>query len=242
MASKSKKTTAAAPATNELLKLIVQATLQGSFLYHKPDAVASLVSEGQVEQNPGMNDGQGGLATRATQKGIDAVNAPAQSGTPWGQPNGTTSTETVSAGDVGTVSAEQLAGDEANAEQAGNGGGADFVIDDSIPVPAASGRGRGRGPGVSVYPFDKLTKVGQSFFVPKAAKNLASTVSGANKRFSEVINGADGKPTMRKDRKGNDVPATRQLRQFIVRSVTENGVKGSRIWRVEPTNDAQSAA
>jgi hypothetical protein len=69
-------------------------------------------------------------------------------------------------------------------------------------------------------------EVGQSFFVDKSAKNLASTVSSANARFAEEIAGET-----RVDRKGNTVPKTKQTRSFIVRSVEENGVKGSRIWR-----------
>lgn len=97
------------------------------------------------------------------------------------------------------------------------GGKPEFVIEDNVAIPAVSGRGRIG----SVYPFDKLA-VGQSFFVPKAAKNLASTVSSANARYAEVIPGET-----RKDRKGNDVPKTKFTRHFIVRSVEG----GSRIWR-----------
>lgn len=223
MASKSKSKAKAATAMNELLKAIVAATLQNSFVYHNAEAVASLLADGMVEQNTAMNDGQGGIATRATQKGIDTVNNSAN--------QTQTGTDTLTAGDVGTVSAEQLAG---------NGGGSDFVIQDDVPVPAITGRGRG--PGTSVYPFDKLVKVGQSFFVEKAAKNLASTVSGANARFSEVVNGPNGQPLIMLNRKKENVPVRRYTRQFIVRSVTENGVKGSRVWRVEPKNEHVDAA
>jgi hypothetical protein len=94
---------------------------------------------------------------------------------------------------------------------------AQFVIEDNVAIPAVTGRGRVG----SVYPFEKLN-VGQSFFVAKAAKNLASTVSSANARYAELIPGQT-----RKDRKGNDVPATKFTRHFIVRSVEG----GSRIWR-----------
>lgn len=217
MASKSKakaKTTASnanpAPAGVDMAA-IVEATRQNSFLYHTAAAVAHLVAQGLVEQNPAMTDGQGGIATRATQKGIDSMSTAAN------------------------TAADAASGQpDASAEQAGNGGGLNFTIDDNVPVPAVTGRGRS---GQSSYPFDVL-KVGQSFFVPKAAKNLASTVSGANSRHSEVIPGQFD-TVEEKDEAGNvtgtkQVPKRRALRKFIVRSVTENGVKGSRIWRVEP--------
>lgn len=98
-----------------------------------------------------------------------------------------------------------------------SGSGSQFTIEDSIPIPAVSGRGRIG----SVYPFDKLA-VGQSFFVAKPAKNLASTVSSANARYAEEIPGET-----RTDRNGKTVPATKFTRHFIVRSVEG----GSRIWR-----------
>lgn len=104
---------------------------------------------------------------------------------------------------------------EAAQETPSNNGG--FVIEDNVAIPAVSGRGRVG----SVYPFDKLA-VGQSFFVAKAAKNLASTVSSANARFAEPVPGET-----RKDRKGNEVQKMRFTRHFIVRSVEG----GSRIWR-----------
>lgn len=103
-----------------------------------------------------------------------------------------------------------------------------FTIEDNIAIPTVTGRG-GRS-GDSIYPFEKMA-VGQSFFVPKESKNLASTISAANARYAEAVTNPDGTPALRKNRKGVDVPATRFTRKFVVRSVTENGVKGSRIWR-----------
>jgi hypothetical protein len=100
-----------------------------------------------------------------------------------------------------------------------------FTIDTSVPLPAVSGRGRGNGE--SIYPFDKL-EIGHSFFVDRPAKNMASTISSANARFAEEIPGVT-----RLNRKNETVPATKLTRKFVVRSVVENGVKGSRIWRVE---------
>lgn len=103
-----------------------------------------------------------------------------------------------------------------------------FAIDDGIALPTISGRGRA---GATVYPFDKLA-VGQSFFVPNsedkpnAAKSLASTVSSATARYAEPVEGET-----RIDRKGNSVQAMKATRQFVVRSVEENGVAGARVWR-----------
>lgn len=102
-----------------------------------------------------------------------------------------------------------------------------FQLEDNVAVPAISGRGRTG----TTYPFDKMD-VGQSFFVandeskPNAAKSLASTVSSATARYAEVVPGE-----FKTNKKGEQVPVTRETRKFIVRSVEENGVKGARVWR-----------
>ena len=98
-----------------------------------------------------------------------------------------------------------------------------FAIEDGIALPTASGRGRGG----NVYPFDALN-VGQSFFVPNteekpnAAKSLASTVSSATARYAEVVEGQ-----FKANKKGEQVPVTRETRKFVVRSVEG----GARVWR-----------
>lgn len=111
------------------------------------------------------------------------------------------------------------------AELANSGGGDEgaksatsFEIDDAVPMPAPIRGGRNG----NVYPFAALA-VGQSFFVPvtetmpKPAKTLASTVSGASKKnYAE-----DGQPEDR--------------RYFTVRSVDETAQgrgKGARVWRI----------
>lgn len=96
-----------------------------------------------------------------------------------------------------------------------------FEIESGIAIPAVVGRGRVG----NTYPFDKMN-VGDSFFVPKASNKLASTVSGAMKRFAEKVPGQT-----RTTRKGTVVDATKNTRTFIVRSDEKNGVKGSRIFR-----------
>jgi len=102
-----------------------------------------------------------------------------------------------------------------------------FDLQSDVAIPAITGRGRG--PGESIYPFDKMA-VGQSFFVAKESKKLASTVSSANARYSEPVL-ENGAPKMKLNRKQVSVPVTKFTKQFIVRGVTENGVIGSRIWR-----------
>lgn len=80
-----------------------------------------------------------------------------------------------------------------------------FTIDKGIAIPVATRGARG-----VVYPFDTM-EVSDSFFVaateakPTPAKSLASTVSSASKRYAP--------------------------KKFTIRAVTENNVKGARIWR-----------
>lgn len=110
--------------------------------------------------------------------------------------------------------AEQSTG-EVKAEPAKTTG--KFVIEDAVPMPKIKRKGGGN----SQYPFDAL-EFGQSFFVDKAAKSLASTVANANLRYAEVIPGQT-----RINRKGAEVPLTQATRKFEVRAVDG----GARIWR-----------
>lgn len=105
-----------------------------------------------------------------------------------------------------------------------------FEIQSDVPMPTVSGRGRSG----SVYPFEQL-EIGQSFFVadvegkPKAGKTMASTVSGANARYS--VPSSDGATKTNKN--GEQVPVMVPTRHFVLRSVVENGVSGARVWRQE---------
>lgn len=113
-----------------------------------------------------------------------------------------------------------------------------FVIE-TVPMPekkaSVSGLRAGRTP---IYPFDAL-EIGQSFFVADksadkpAFKAMASTVAGANARFTEEIAGQT-----RVNRKGATVTATKQLRKFKIfdteRTLEDGTVqKGARVFRVE---------
>lgn len=108
-----------------------------------------------------------------------------------------------------------------------------FEIEAGLTIPPISRVGGGAGR-PSVYPFDKL-ELGQSFFVADsqvssksgtAIKALASTVAGANNRWSE--------PTGQKrmNRKGVEVDETRAIRKFAVRVAEKDSAKGARVWRI----------
>lgn len=98
-----------------------------------------------------------------------------------------------------------------------------FVLEDAIPIPESKRGVRTE----SVYPFDKMA-VGQSFFVaataerPNPAKVLASTVSGATRRYA-----IESTTETMVTRKGNVVPKLEYTRKFEIRSAEG----GARIWR-----------
>lgn len=75
--AKGPSTLAAAPLSDadiNILKSAVVATKDNTFIFVKPDASAILVAGGYAETNPAMEDADG-IATRATQKGIDYIMA-----------------------------------------------------------------------------------------------------------------------------------------------------------------------
>lgn len=77
---------------------------------------------------------------------------------------------------------------------------ANFEIDDDVPMPTASAAKRGGKRG-SKYPFDKL-EVGKSFHVPKTdevpdpVSALASSITGARRRYSEPVLDDNKRPIM----------------------------------------------
>ena len=64
------------------LAAIIAATNSGTFVYTSAEAHASALDDGLVEVNPTMTNEAGELATRATAKGIESMNAPQTSTTP----------------------------------------------------------------------------------------------------------------------------------------------------------------
>lgn len=95
-----------------------------------------------------------------------------------------------------------------------------------IPPPPKKSGGRG---GQTLYDFDKL-EIGQSFgVVGKTIKGMASTVSSANKRYTEVVKDTDGNEVVVDGKK-----ATKQTRKFVCGSVvaTADDPATVRVWRV----------
>lgn len=113
-----------------------------------------------------------------------------------------------------------------------------FEIESGIEVPTKATRsGAGRS---SVYPFEAL-EVGQSFFVANdgdkdAYKSMSSTVSSANARFTEEVEGET-----RVNRKGKTVPVTKQLRHFMHVRAEKDGVQGTRVFRVAVDGESDKA-
>lgn len=202
---------------SDMLARIAEATLdqtQGYAMVKNGATVNMLAEGGLVEVNAQMVEGDK-IAARATDKGVDAY----QNGDMVEPANAT---------------ADEPATNE------GNQAMSEFKIDTGVPVPAI----KRTGAATSIYPFDAL-EVGQSFFVPATedmpnpGKSLASTVSSASKRYA-TENGT--REITRKNRTTGEketveVPTYHYDRKFMVRSVEENGVKGARVWRVEPKND-----
>lgn len=72
------------------------------------------------------------------------------------------------------------------------------AISTAVPMPQNLTK-RSRG-GNSLYPFDSLVEVGQSFGIKnKTAKNLASVISGANKRYMVDAVDAHGNPVFKQN-------------------------------------------
>lgn len=203
----------------QMLAKVAEATLDQTqgFAYVKNGATAAVLAEaGLVELNPQMVDGDK-IAARATNEGVDAY----QNGDSVEPTNTNEGTETMNT--ENTVAAP-----------------AAFAVESGVPIPTI----KRQGAATSIYPFDAL-EVGQSFFVPATdempnpGKSLASTVSSASKRY------ATEKGTRTINRKNKEtgemepveVPAYKYDRKFMVRTIEENGVKGARVWRIEPKDD-----
>ena len=117
---------------------------------------------------------------------------------------------------------------------------AQITIDDNVAMPSA----RSRGGAASKYPFDQLNPQ-QSFFVAgeDVAKAMPSVVAAQNNRYATKAKNDDGSVQMREGIKREkqadgttktwkeQVPVKEYSKFFFSRSVTENEVKGVRVWR-----------
>lgn len=102
----------------------------------------------------------------------------------------------------------------------------DFEIDDDVPMPDF---GASRREARAVYPFERLTRVGQSFFIP------APEAFPADKDFASARQGTVG--TMNRKLKGDWEADTSPEKPekpiaFKVANDTKNGVRGARVFRV----------
>lgn len=219
-AASASATPATAPTFVYSLESVIEATKNDSFVYTASAFHDPLIKSGDVEINKTLENDAGEFATRATAKHLQQNE----------------STNTVNQ----TVTIAPASADKPK-----------FEVESGVAIPEFTRKSSGLRAGRSaIYPFDNLA-VGQSFFVPNvgdkvAAKAMASTVAGANVRFSEEIPGVT-----RVNRKGVTVPATKQLRKFkifdTVRTIQVDGVdtvqKGARVFRVEvPAAEAAGTA
>lgn len=182
---------------------VIAATQAGNFVYTSPEFHNPLIASGQVEINVDMTDEHGNIATRAVL--ADQTQNPKEDTTVT-QPEQTKAVKPT------------------------------FEIKTASQLPTRVRKSGGNRAGrAAVYPFDEL-EINQYFFVPNkdgksAAKSLASTVAGANKRHSEVIEGQTRQVTRGKN-VGATVEATKQLRKFVVFDSPEGGVEGAKVFRV----------
>lgn len=198
------------------LESVIEATLNGGFVYTSAAFHSPLVESGDVEVNPELVNENGEIATRATAKHLPTVAQP--------EPE--------------TESVQMI---EQTATVAATATPRNFAIKlREMPTITrkSSGIRAGRTP---IYPFDQLglPETGtayESFFVAdsgekSAVTSLASTVSGANARYSVEVEGQT-----RVNRKGKTVPVTRQLRKFKavegVEIVEGVEVKGAFVFRL----------
>lgn len=150
-------------ATAITLAAIVAAGANGTFA--PLEQLQEFVAAGQVEVNEAAAN-ESGVAVRATQAGIDAVNA-----------------QGTHVNDGETVNVPQVQGRQK------------FVIDDSVPLPTETRGGRA-GTSLYPFDelgVNQSFFVANDSKKEDAAKSLASTVSAANKRYS--IDSPDGAMT-----------------------------------------------
>lgn len=190
-----------------VLAAIVTATNDGGFMYTSAEIHNPLIDAGLVEVNTALVNETGEMATRATVKAITAAQ------------------EADSTGEK----LEEVAKPDPVAKPS-------FTLETGVAIPVIAKGGAIR---KSAYPFEHMD-AGHSFFVaatadkPEPAKMLASTVSGATRKFAvEKKHPETGETLMRINRKKNSVPVLENTKEFTIRAVEENNVKGARIWRTK---------
>jgi len=185
----------------ELFAFIVSGTISAGSAY-APLKESQMIAKAEpsfIEINEAVKDANGNVAVRATAAGIAALQA-------------------VQAAAVATPAAPVAAPVAASTEAQ------NFVILSNVPIPAQSRTGLVAR--VEIYPFSKLLKHGDMFFIPATAakpqpkKSYASMVNSASKRYAK--------------RSGNAF-------KFVIRDYEYNGVKGAGVWRIDTPELAVAA-
>jgi len=195
------------------LESVIEATKEDSFVYTCAAFHNPLIESGDVIVNRTLENESGDFATRATAKHLNQNESTEMTTEQAPATQSTTTSTPVRVFEIKTGE-----------------------------IPASTRRTGGVSAGrKSIYPFDAL-EVAQYFFVPDAGEkvavtSMASTVTGANARYAEVVEGQT-----RVNRKGVTVPVTRQLRKFKLFDGSEmiDGVevKGAKVFRV-PVDTAE---
>lgn len=205
LANGKKLTKLQSEAVGMMPEIVAASIAESGYVFKSAFDVAYLIENGLVEQNEGIVNEAGEFATRATEAGIAALNATIQ-----------------------TAPAETKV-EEPKPERKVK---MSFEIETGIEIPKTT-RGGAR---TSTYPFDSL-EVGQSFFIgasekhPEPEKSLASTISGATKRYDVLVPGETKEVRNPKTQEVKTVPKTAHTRVFILRAGEKDGVKGARVFR-----------
>lgn len=181
--------------------------------------VGLMVNLGYVITNANVTNGQGNIAAKITQAGVQ-----------WLRENTpnliTQETEQVEQVEQPTQTQNQTMNTETQTEAAVKR--ARPVVSgivSNVDLPDVESRRGGARP--ETYPFSKM-EVGQSFFiqatdeVPDPMKSYASTVASATNRYAEEIPGET-----RETRKGNVVPKTKPTRVFKLIRVEDGAPFGA---------------
>jgi hypothetical protein len=167
----------------QLLSQIVAATLAGGFMHCQTADVAELVQHQLVEQNPGIVDQSGALATRATDAGVAYVN-------------------NMNAGQASAPTTEQVAQTSAPVVQTQTAAPSATMTATQSGFARAAFKPPVKEKGTRVvaekYPFGNLNPPAadgtcDAFFVaktdevPEPNKTLTSAASAANRRYANKI-------------------------------------------------------
>lgn len=201
---------------NQMTKLgkIVAATQDEAtgFLHMSTKSVQILLDAGLVECNTEMTDAQGNPAVRATQQGIETMNAP----------------DTAPAAEAPASAFKIDTGIPVPTIRRAGSATSKYPFDDlpvggSFFVPATE---------EMPNPGKSLASTVSSASKRYATKNGTRTI---NRKADEALAQERGVEV------GTLVPvevdAYDYERKFIVRSVEENGVSGARVWRIDPNED-----